>query len=172
MRAPPISCQGLALWRELSFSPVVSQSICPLELWETPFQLSAVFWTTPIPTHFSDFPATLGQACGSTSSSPTPTQAIFWVFPARSSSLQESPGLEGGCIYFHPFPFLLWVSWGGRTQTSRKLKIEANESHFIRQRSGEPGRKILPLLFHLLSQKSVAGGGCSGLQGSRVCWGG
>lgn len=30
-------------------------------------------------------------------------------------------------------------------QTSRKLKIEANESYFIRQKNREAGRKILPI---------------------------
>lgn len=39
-----------------------------------------------------------------------------------------------------------------------------NKTHFIRQRNAEPGRKILPPLFHLLGAKPVAGEGCSGLQ--------
>lgn len=46
------------------------------------------------------------------------------------------------------------------------------ESHFIRQRNGKPGGKILPLLFHLLCAKPEAGRGCPGLENKGAGWDG
>ena len=53
--------------------------------------------------------------------------------------------MEGGSVFHSPSSVAASGSHTWEDQTSRKLKIEANESYFIRQKNGEPGRKILPL---------------------------